>query len=1832
MIQTAMQTRFILPAIFHELGNDAVPLIIEFVSYMEEYILKNQNLSRKSKAAFFGGYFLDQMASIYKDRANESIELEELLDRFLVTLCCSPTCGIVFSDPEWNIGRSTNATIRNKPLLRFISALTPASNQKHQELVLNVLLVAPDIIEDFLTQLSLSFEPRESIKWIENISFLGKIISLPHPPFQSIDIQSLSDNFDIIPPKSVDVLATNIIPSVLSRTILSQGLQHDSDLVKFQTTLILLRIFEKIEIVIVKCKEYSSKSNHKKEWIDFTSTLLQSLKKQLPDIQVVISLHKHISSNFTNNSEDKQQEILYEKTLCLLQYYHSTFTGILSGANFDILKLMTKDFDSLPLSIQIPIISLLDNSSLKWTSMVSGTSLSYIGMLLMTLVTSKGKLKDSLYKLITSLLISLEFFSGTNIESNSEIGAFLNPLTKESVNILDKIIGDCHRRRYELVDTKAKITQELQNYQSLSDQGEREISLLCCSMIRWYYISNSSSQEESIISQYYIASVCFNLLNELVLSPIALSMIFVIISKTIQQNDTDSMEVDTTLNTISLSVKENDVIMSHLLNYIVNLYYNRSIRSGVIQTWNVKIEEPVKSIDKLNNISKSILEFRQQIQQLDINQRIKYIQQARSNFKDLNDNEFYSYFTVDLSLFPWPADFIDVIVVCELSDYSFMVQAHKQFNAKTIYSSFHKMISNKKNMNLHLLAKCFCFQIHHHLAVTVDNILEQSKEQVIFSKSFVNEFLRLLQEIIESSDDYKNIDNTLFHRIFKHEFVHSILLPFYSYDKQNEDLYFKVTNLCISICKKFTSKLIEEHSIWTSILDYYAEKLLSFLNNEEKCSDKLQQSVLHLVRTCYFLCSENNVHALVQTLLLKLQDTNSKEQEEHKSLCYHLLRQQTSINDFSILNKFKSFCKIDLEDLLESHQILDKNQEFSISQESFSNFMNLCIHGDIEAEKILLRILVLLLSPPNPQSYQYVKNFLVIEEYSDISKLYSSWLTDLSKIRASILCLLFFIQSNARITFEQYCKENLSSITKNSQNIINWMNNNYLFLNIIFSVFSLASKDSSYFSNDFIHFVITQLKPILIKQIQYSADIQMKDYTEDIDIFVSRSESLSANLLISFFEIDSDNTIIKENEIAELLKQRKGPYHPNAVKYIDLLMHHLDTNNLESTKLTQSKFVSYCMTSVQTWCSRALNLHPILTTEKVEERIEFVLDTLVHCLDWADKNPNDTRIRSNFISFAKSLLKWNFSSKRVFEVLQLTIKALFSCYEDDDVIERAKMIEVLHDMIVSHSQFIQIILSEDDSNENNLSTRYYLVSLMNYLYSMMPETGYTKELLRIYASAYHATLHPTDQQILRILYQFEEHKVTMVSINYVWGDVQRRLANSQDNTLLSVVGQLVTEGELVQYKKLLQTSLNFFVPSEDPSSDMDENNIKSTKLELWENYDTRFILPFLAQAVELFDLDCRRLIESGIISFAFVSISSKYPKIREYGYIILQRFYTKLKDTRFPEKLQVQVLINLVRNSITKPNQCLSAVIGVFFCKSLIILLHPDHYLYKDLNKYLLRRPVISLDDIPMLYELLYSPSPDNQYQLRNWELDTLSSALHRYRDYKLYKRRNVPGILMGLYDGVSVDSNTRTNILSILKKGCELQRIAIDIVEMDSFIIWLQFHILYSPNEFLLIVKTLLETIQSSYLLNKQHSALGQIYNLLVFYIHRTDSLPDSYYECLELFLKLDTSVDNTMKFSNELLLKLCLITKQNENIWKYNITLNMIMKMCNVSLETNLNEIIECCFDFYWKLANESYKSNDINLPNFIDWIHANSLSQSQLLLNPILKWSKYTSNLIN
>ena len=309
--------------------------------------------------------------------------------------------------------------------------------------------------------------------------------------------------------------------------------------------------------------------------------------------------------------------------------------------------------------------------------------------------------------------------------------------------------------------------------------------------------------------------------------------------------------------------------------------------------------------------------------------------------------------------------------------------------------------------------------------------------------------------------------------------------------------------------------------------------------------------------------------------------------------------------------------------------------------------------------------------------------------------------------------------------------------------------------------------------------------------------------------------------------------------------------------------------------------------------------------------------------------------------------------------------------------------------------------------------------------------------------------------------------------------------------------------------------------------------------------------------------------------------------------MILQRFYLTLKDARFSEKLEVQILVNLLKNSLTSPNQCISAVVGVFFCKALIILLHPDHYLYKSINKFLLHRPITPLDDIPMFFDLMYAASPDNQYQKRNWELDTLASSLHRYRDYKLYKRRRVLGILMGLYDGVSVDNHFRTSILQLLTKACGIKRIAVDLVESESLLSWLQMHVVSSPEEIFKILEILLKTLPDGFVLHMKNSSLIQILQVFVLYVTEATVIIPECFKCLELMVST-LDISSLISISDSLLMKLSDGIMEHEGIESYLLMFKMIVRFHKPPTigfsELVTKKLLDRCYFFLFKLAHAS------------------------------------------
>jgi hypothetical protein len=76
----------------------------------------------------------------------------------------------------------------------------------------------------------------------------------------------------------------------------------------------------------------------------------------------------------------------------------------------------------------------------------------------------------------------------------------------------------------------------------------------------------------------------------------------------------------------------------------------------------------------------------------------------------------------------------------------------------------------------------------------------------------------------------------------------------------------------------------------------------------------------------------------------------------------------------------------------------------------------------------------------------------------------------------------------------------------------------------------------------------------------------------------------------------------------------------------------------------------------------------------------------------------------------------------------------------------------------------------------------------------------------------------------------------------------------------------------------------------------------------------------------------------------------------------------------------------------------------------------------------------MDLEDIPLLYKLLYSSS-DNLRKERQWLLSMLKNGLYSNDDLILYEKRHVAELLMGLFSGGLAGKGNETTIIEILKK-----------------------------------------------------------------------------------------------------------------------------------------------------------------------------------------------------
>lgn len=350
-------------------------------------------------------------------------------------------------------------------------------------------------------------------------------------------------------------------------------------------------------------------------------------------------------------------------------------------------------------------------------------------------------------------------------------------------------------------------------------------------------------------------------------------------------------------------------------------------------------------------------------------------------------------------------------------------------------------------------------------------------------------------------------------------------------------------------------------------------------------------------------------------------------------------------------------------------------------------------------------------------------------------------------------------------------------------------------------------------------------------------------------------------------------------------------------------------------------------------------------------------------------------------------------------------------------------------MIVGHSKFLHIARSYDSND-----VRHEMFQTMSDLAKMAPakclgtNTATATRIVRVLCAVYTASLSRSDIAIRTLLELYEEHTgVGAKLFDYRWGEAVLGMATKSSKNLLDRDASWLFDEEYVQSRRIRRSI----------------DRIASPSIERADVYDPRH---FLRMLVHVFNttghVALRRLAETGILGYVAVSLSCDDEEVRRMGYACVGMYFQQLQlqqsqglltGNTFRERPQIELLLESLRGAIDRPYQQIPTLIGVFVAESVKILLRPGHAVYPQLNSFLLSRPCLDLQDVPMFYALFNSGRPTHKSE-RLWLLRLLTRGLQRECDNNLLIRRHVFSVVMSLISlPLQYDANVRHVALTFL-------------------------------------------------------------------------------------------------------------------------------------------------------------------------------------------------------
>ncbi|KAF9207962.1 hypothetical protein BGZ49_010158 [Haplosporangium sp. Z 27] len=1739
-----MEMPDLFQAALKDLHNDAFPLVKQTLTILTNNIVMDNGLPRATKISFFSTSFLVNQLKLYsrvESVPNSDQTIAQLIHGFMMALCTTPGVGICFQDAAWyppSTLRSTTSVekqsgegtkhIFNKTISQLLTHLRPTEHILQQELVVSILTACPELVRPFWQKASMQMEPRLSARWLANMTLLHKITEIPVPNLYLQHTGLFASH-----PPPVSTIIENILPSCVNRAILSKGLQHSSMLVRYFTIVELAAAFQKTEQVLnvmqsaVKAlatdEEEVQATNETmdidetvigtryadppaQQWASAITLLLAELRRRVPDIQIVISIHNGIQSK-TQAEVDEEEKIRLDLfnngVLRLIKYYQQFLPQAVSESRFDIGKLIPLDFSTVQAGTLIHLLELLlVLNDFRWSNKAQDGSSSHLSKLLsLFLTTAHPQIKVLTRRLISKLLGESILFQHDPSEANLWVEAIpisnygRSDLTTDQIrflHFLDECIARCLRTPYKYVDQSSSILKTLQEpFIIESDEIQSDLDR--------YALSLSTSQHQDFTQSF---------------SPLLMTII----------EQFQHVYAKEASRDIARS------ITAFLHRLLPTLVWNQNRTSAFAVECLSRIQEPSRQIvETVLNLS---VEKRELAKELDVTEYLAMTLEALQGATALTTSDRTG---------SKKSDHGSILQLLNARDSSAFTSGLHHESAFSVAANFRALIEHAQTNTEY--SDCLADYISTRYPfsgsiygfpdiadlVKITDVEELERDRVYLFLSKLS-FPVLFKNANPSAISMKFVQDLLKHTIMEAEPRHFILfgnliIRQLSWWIQSDDIDNNSLNICFDLLKCLLDFSKSHEDSYAEFKNHLWELFIlreSYLYQSDgshlklKCMDTLNSRIVDLlvlsskpVATASFgkvaatdlLVTSYYVRKTVEQIVFELESIekagggalHAKTVKYFSNLAFLCSASDLMMILQSLLNlhrkdKFSTTAAFNaLLSTVLKHLTQQSGSASAIPIESTATLLNLWREqpsDDLDA--IVLELVCGRLWPNAMAKILHPLDLTtpgVFDQALDSLHGSSLGILDVSLVdfilenpnhkRNLILSALMIASSNFRQHFADAIlvlpKKQLKQQLENE----GFFTLLYAYLSRVSCAFEgryTWSTSVSQQDRDSVKNLRPLLLPDVVKQI-----VNTPASTDDSVVL--------AETAAMFISLTTDSR--DEDEVASIwtLVESIPRIGLDSVTILGSILDVTSDLSDEQKQIDRQD-------SLARWFEEAARrLIEVLDKNGDAEWLEPVCDRLYDLLEkhvLERKLSIDQKVLFELVSFA--------IEKALDNVELVRFSACLARHYYVETTQSSVLPQILQTLF-KHRQFSSLVMATAPTTRHtvpeNFKSRLAIIQLIYTLTSLKPETCCKAGFLPTLLAAYSASTSVADQLVLSVLRITEAQTAGSISNRAsLWG-------SAAENTKASsaLFGQAMINESLDQIDpNVMMVSVIHFPFDRElecaaPSVTMNDYHKETVEQRQAPIYDPCFMLPLFGTYMTLGNLlDCRRLIECNGLSMIVVALSSIDENMRFAAYSLLDDFYTILNGATMREKNQLLLLLDSLKNSIVEREDNaaprIPAVITTFVAHALASLLRPDHFMYPHVNKFCLQRPTIDLEDIPMFYSM-FNSSSDHHRKERVWMLRLLATSLKTADDYKLFKRRHVVDLLVAFFNSQLSEPLSKKIVIEVLFHATSIPKVSLQLITQSAFVSWIHTltatNALTSENEFSLVpARLLLRVIQS--------------------------------------------------------------------------------------------------------------------------------------------------------